>query len=332
MKLYNSYFCKKIGDIHDLKLNKVARQSLKKNQVRIKIYAIGLNYIDYLMIKGKYQYKNDVPFIPGTEACGIIIEENCNNNKLLNKRVIVNTKHGCFSEETTVDINNIYLIKKYLSTLKAASFFISALTSYISLIEIGNIKKNQSIIISGASGGVGQASVELAKNIGANIITIVSNNKKKLVTKKIGADIVFKNKEDIYTKVMNYTNNTGVDMILDLNGFLKENNLLRCLKWNGKYLIAGFTDNNITTIKTNYILIKGLQIFGIRAGEYLKRLNKKKKDKIIKEIFLLSKKNICTTKEYKTLSFKNLKKGLELLKERKSYGKVIIKTKYYKEY
>jgi NADPH:quinone reductase len=329
---YNNYICKKVGSIQNLVISKARRESLKKNYVRIKVYAIGLNYIDYLMIKGDYQYKNNIPFIPGTEACGIVIEENSNNKKLLNKRVIINTKSGCFSEEVVVDVKNIYLFKNNLNSLKAATFFISALTSYISLIEIANIKKNQTLIISGASGGIGQASIELAKYKGANVISIVSNNKKKLISKKIGANISIKNDEDIYNSVMNYTKNKKVDIILDLNGFLKNYNILRCLKWRGKYLIAGFTDNNITTLKTNYILIKGLQVFGVRAGEYLNRINCKKKNSILKEVFKLSYKNICTTKEYKTLSFKNLKKGLELIKERKSFGKIIIKTKYYKEY
>ena len=332
MNQYNNYVCKKIGSIQDLVLSKTQRENLKKNCVRIKVYAIGLNYIDYLMIKGDYQYKNNIPFIPGTEACGIVIEENCNNKKLLNRRVIINNKYGCFSEEAVIDIKNIYLIKDNLSSLKAASFIISALTSYISLIEIANIKKNQTIIISGASGGIGLASIELAKYKGANVISIVSNDKKKLITKKIGSNIVIKNNEDIYNSVMNYTKNKKADIILDLNGFLKNYNLLRCLKWRGKYLIAGFTDNNITTVKTNYILIKGLQVFGVRAGEYLKRINYKQKERILNEVFKLSKKNICTTKEYKSLSFKNLKKGLELIKERKSFGKIVIKTKHYKEY
>ena len=111
MNQYNNYVCKKIGSIQELVLSKAQRENLKKNCIRIKVYAIGLNYIDYLMIKGDYQYKNNIPFIPGTEACGIIIEENCNNKKLLNRKVIINTKYGCFSEEAVVDIKNIYLIK-----------------------------------------------------------------------------------------------------------------------------------------------------------------------------------------------------------------------------
>ena len=109
MELYKSYICEKTGSIQELVLRKVPRKLLKKHHIRIKIYAIGLNYIDYLMIKGQYQYKNNIPFTPGTEACGIIIEENCNNKKLLNRKVIINTKYGCFSEEAVVDIKNIYL-------------------------------------------------------------------------------------------------------------------------------------------------------------------------------------------------------------------------------
>ena len=92
--------------------------------MRLKVLAIGLNYVDTLMIKGDYQYKNELPFVPGTEACGIIIEENCNDIKLLNRKAIIFSKSGCFSEETIINVSQLVLLEKF-SSLDGASFFFS---------------------------------------------------------------------------------------------------------------------------------------------------------------------------------------------------------------
>ena len=100
---YNNYICQKLGKIENLKIKRNKSVELKKNEVRLKVLAIGLNYVDTLMIKGDYQYKNKLPFVPGTEACGIIIEENCNDVKLLNRKVIIFSKSGCFSEEAVIN-------------------------------------------------------------------------------------------------------------------------------------------------------------------------------------------------------------------------------------
>ena len=120
---YDNYICQKLGKIENLKIKKNKSIELKKNEVRLKILAIGLNYVDTLMIKGDYQYKNKLPFVPGTEACGIIIEENCNDVKLLNRKAIIFSKGGCFSEETITNISQLVLLEKKFSTIDGASFF-----------------------------------------------------------------------------------------------------------------------------------------------------------------------------------------------------------------
>ena len=131
---------------------------------------------------------------------------------------------------------------------------------------------------------------------------------------------------------MKITNNKGVDIVLDINGFLKEYNILKCIKWNGKYLIVGFADNNITSINTNYILIKGLKVFGIRSGEYLRNNTKFIKNKIVKNIFQLYYKGVFNTKFYNIKNFDNIVKGLTLIKDRRTSGKIIITTKYFCDY
>ena len=325
---YKNYICLNLGKIEDLRIKKNKRPKLSNNEVRLKVLAIGLNYIDTLMIKGDYQYKNTIPFVPGTEACGIIIEENCSNSKLLNKKAIIFSKGGCFSEEIVVNFSQLILLKKKFSIFEAASFFSSSLTAYIALKESADVKKNNSILITGASGSVGQASVKLALYLNAKVICIASNKRKAKLLEKIGVEKVILIKDDIKKKVMAMTNNRGVDIILDINGLLKEKNILSCLSWNGKYLIVGFTNNNISAIKTNYILIKSIKIFGIRAGEYLRRSTSVKREKIINAIFSLHDKEVFKVKTYSIKPFNRLIYELKKIRDRKSIGKIIIKTKH----
>ena len=325
---YNNYICQKLGKIENLKIKKNKSIELKKNEVRLKILAIGLNYVDTLMIKGDYQYKNKLPFVPGTEACGIIVEENCNDIKLLNRKSIIFSKSGCFSEEAIINKSQLVLLEKNFSSLDGASFFSSALTAYVTLLEKAKIKKNNFILITGASGGVGQACVKLALHLKAKVICIVSNKKKAALLKELGVEKIIFINNDIKKEVMEFTNNEGANIVLDINGLLKEKNILGSLSWNGKYLIVGFTNNNIGTIKTNYILIKSIQIFGVRAGEFLRRCSIIKKKKVIKDIFSLYKKGVFKVERYSIKPFNKLIYELIKIRDRKSIGKIIIKTKH----
>ena len=164
------------------------------------------------------------------------------------------------------------------------------------------------------------------------VIAIVGNNNKKKIIKKLGVKYVLTKDENLYYKIMKITNNYGVDIILDINGFLKQYNILKCIKWNGIYLIVGFADNNITSINTNYILIKGLKVFGIRSGEYYRSKTKALKNSIVKKIFKLYHDGVFDIKFYKIKKFNYIIKGLTLIKDRRTAGKIIIKTKHFSDY
>ncbi len=328
--LKNFYYnCNKLGSIKNLQLKEIKKKSLKKNSIRVHIHAIGLNYVDILMIRGKYQHKIKPPFVPGIEACGIIVEENCNNKNILNKKVIINKKGGCFSEVIEVSLNEIILIPKEIDSALAAGAFVNILTSYISLCKIIKVKKNQNILITGASGGVGSALIKLAKNTGVNVIAIISDKKKENFVKKIGAKstIMLESKE--LENISKYKDKYKVDIIIDINGLIKSKNILSFLKWNGKYVILGFMDNNYSKIPTQHILIKGLTIYGVRAGEFLKKSTNKKA--IINSVIKIMKKENINDQNYNLVSFKNLKQGLIKLQNRDNQGKKIVITKYYKK-
>ena len=283
------------------------------------------------MVEGKYQFKNKLPFIPGLEACGIIIEQNCNKSTLVGKKVIVHGKNGGFSEEIVTDYRNVIIIDKQIKSYIAAGFYVAYLTAYISLIEIAKAKKKQTMLITGASGGIGNALILLGNKIGMDIFVVTKNNKKKTFFNNFNIKYCLTEKDNIKEKIIKLTCSKRLDIIADVSGLQKKQNLLGCLKFGGKYLIIGFMDGNFSNIKTNYILIKGLEIFGVRAGEYVKRNFKNNNNRIIKSLISILKENINSKSNYSFYEFNNLKKALKAIKSRKSRGKVIIKTKYYKE-
>ena len=328
--LKNFYYnCNKLGSIKNLKIQEIRKRSLKKNYVRVQIHAIGLNYVDILMIKGKYQHRKEAPFTPGIEASGIISEENCNNKKLINKKVIINKKGGCFSEEIEAGLDDIIMIPEEIDCALAAGSFVPYLTSYISLVEIAKLKKKENILITGAAGGVGVASIKLAKSIGANVLAIVSNNNKRNFVKKIGSDKIILIDSKKLENIARYSDKYKIDTVLDITGLIKSKKLLSFLNWQGKYIIVGFMNKNFYHIPTNYILIKGLSIFGVRAGEYLKK--SKKKNKIIRNIIRMIKQDNINSFNYKIVDFNKLAACLSKLENRTSLGKNIAVTKYYKK-
>ena len=326
VKVYN---CKKFGTYKNIFIEYRDRDKLLKNQLRVKILTIGLNYVDILMIKGKYQYKLNPPFVPGIEACGIIIEERCNKKNLLNKKVIINRKGGCFSEEIVVNLNEIIIVPTIVNSILAGGYFIPYLTSYIALKEVGEISKGDKVLVTGASGGVGSAFMNSLKSLGAKIFPITTSPKKKRYIYNLVSNTAIVHNKNHPLNLFKYKGK--MDVVIDINGFLKSENILSTLKWGGKYIIIGFMENNVSKIKTNYILIKGLKVFGIRAGEYLKRQDLISKSDILGKVLKNLIKNKVPKMIFNVISFDDLKEGLKEMSERNSIGKIIVKTRHYDE-
>mgnify|MGYP001284726367 CR=1 FL=1 len=329
MKEFYNYKCNKLGHVKNLIFSKEQSKPVNKNQFKVLIYAIGLNYIDILMIKGKYQFKNNLPFIPGIEACGRIIEENCNMPEAVGKKVIIISKGGCFSEEVIADKNDVIFIDNNINTLAASGYYIPFITSYVTLIEIAKAKKGDVLIITGASGGIGSCAIVIAKQLGMKVISLVENVKKIDFVKKLGSSSHLIIGKDIKKAVMKITHKKGANIIMDISGLQNKYNLMSLLEWGGRYCIVGFIKKNIAMLPTNYLLIKGLKVYGIRAGEYMKRYQKRK-ILILKDFNKFLKKNKTLYKSYEVVDFSSIKENLNKIEKRKSLGKIIVKTKYYR--
>ena len=263
---YNSIICEKLGSIDDLKLIHRHREKLNKDQIRIKVEACGINFPDKLMVEGKYQLKPTLPFTPGMELSGTVIESNAKGFRN-GTNVIAQMRYGGFTEEVIVNKENVIIMPKVFNFEEAAGFSVAAQTAYVSLVERANIQAGNTLLILGATGGVGLAAIQLGVMLGAKVIAICSNKKKQITAIQAGAKYAFQYDEMI-NKVKEVTKNEGVDIIYDPIGGEHFSQSLKVIKWGGKVLIIGFASGNIPSISTNYALIKGISLLGVRAGEY----------------------------------------------------------------
>lgn len=319
---YNAVICENFGSINNLKIKKIQSKKLQNNEVRINVKACGINFPDKLMVEGKYQLKPILPFTPGMEVSGIITETNSSKFKE-GTNIIAHMRYGGFSEEVIVNQEYLRIIPKNFTFEEAAGFSVAAQTAYVSLVERANIKPNQTLLILGATGGVGLAAIQLAVTIGAKVIAICSNKIKQNAAIKAGAKYAF-NYREMINKVKEVTDNKGVDIIYDPIGGEYFTKSLKVIKWGGKILIVGFASGSIPTLPINIALIKGISILGVRAGEYFRKFPDKK-EPALNNLFKIANTGKITPFIYESHSLSKVIETLKKIEQRKVIGRIILK-------
>jgi len=318
---YNAIQCNSFGPIDNLNYTKFDSLPIKNNEVRIEVKSCGVNFPDKLMVEGKYQLKPSLPFIPGMELSGTVSESN-NNDYPTGTKVIYQMRYGAYSEEVIANINDLKVFPKNFSFEEAAGFSVASQTAYVSLVERANIIKDQTILILGATGGVGLAAVQLANSIGAIVIAACSTKRKQEKAIKAGAKYAIGYK-GLIDNVKEITNQDGVDIVYDPIGgeyFLKS---LKVIKWGGKLLVIGFASGTIPSLPINIALIKGISILGVRAGEYFRQYPKLK-EPAMKKLLSIANKGLITPIIYDTMKLKDASKALKKIENREVIGRLIL--------
>jgi len=307
-----------------VKIVNLERKTLKPNEIRVLIKAASVNFPDLLMISGLYQFKPEFPFVLGMESAGIIIEVGKDvKNFTIEDEVIVGGKTGSFSEEIVVTQEDIRRKPKYLSWEEASAFTVAYLTAYVALICRGNLNSGESLLVHGAAGGVGLAAVDLGNIYGANVIATASSSEKRDFLIGYGVEHVLPVK-GFKDRVKELTEGKGADVIYDPVGGDVFDESVRCIAWNGRLLIIGFTSGRIPSIAVNIPLIKGFSVVGVRGGEFGRRNPKKGKENL-DAIDNLAKEGKLNPNIYKTYPLENTVDALLELRNRSVIGKVCIK-------
>jgi NADPH:quinone reductase len=263
--------CRELGPPESLRLEAFASAPLAQGQARVAIHAAGINFPDILMAAGEYQLKPPLPFTPGVEAAGEVVEVNDAAGVAVGDRVIVKMRHGAYADEAVVAPSQLTPLPSTFDYAEGATFLAAHGTAYHALIDRGQLRPGEVLLVHGAGGGVGLAAVEIGKMLGATVIAAASSEEKLAVAQARGADhLVLYRTEPFRDAVKRITDGRGVDVVFDPVGGEIFENSVRCIAWGARILVIGFT-GGIGLARTNLLLIKGASVLGVRAGEAVRR-------------------------------------------------------------
>ncbi len=240
------------------------------DQVRIAVHAAGVNFADTLMVRGRYQATPPLPFTPGMELAGEVIEAGKNIKWFKpGDRAIAILDHGGFAEEAVAHYSRIMHIPEGMSYEEAAGMPIVYGTSHLALTHRANLRPGETLLVHGAAGGAGLTAVEIGKALGATVIAAASTPEKRAVAKDHGADhLIDSSNEVVHERVRELTSGRGADVIYDPVGGDAFASSLRCAAFESRILIVGFASGKIQRIPANILLVKNITVIGFYWGAY----------------------------------------------------------------
>ena len=257
--------CKKFGPPSTLVVADVPSPHAAANQVVITVKAAAINFPDSLIIEGKYQIRPEPPFSPGFEVAGVI--KACGEGVTgfaVGDRVIAITTWGGYAEEVAVGAENPIPMPAAMDFPAAAAFMTTYGTSYYALKDRAQLRAGETLLVLGASGGVGIAAIQVGKALGARVIAAASSDAKLAVCREQGADeLINYGSEDLRARVKALTGGKGIDVVYDPVGGAFSEKALRDMAWNGRFLVVGFATGDIPKVPLNLALLKNCSIIGV---------------------------------------------------------------------
>lgn len=249
--------------LHDLP----APPSPSRDEVQVRIAARGVQYVDVLMLAGKYQFRPEPPFVPGGEAAGHVIAVGDDvGNLAVGDAVMLRQSLGAFAEIGNVKAALCDKVPAQLSLPQAGVFRAAYTTAYHALLQRGRLQAGETVLVHGAAGGIGIAAIQVARLFGATVIATAGSEEKRAACLEEGAAHAIDYRSGFVDRVKELTDGRGVDIVYDPIGDKVADESLRCLAWGGRLLILGFLGGGPTNIRSNYLLIKGIDAVGVRIG------------------------------------------------------------------
>ena len=325
--------CVELGGPDKLKINEVDSPSVIPGHVVIDIKSGSINFPDVLMIQGLYQFQPPLPFTPGGESAGIISEVGEDVTKFkVGDKVFAMTGTGAFAEKILAHEASCMLIPNSMDYDSAAALSMTYGTSLYALKQRANIQPGETLLVLGASGGVGIAAIELGKAMGAKVIAAASTQDKVDMCMAHGADEGFiypsgnldrDQQKQLSNKVKELTGGMGANVVYDPVGDSYSEPCLRATAWEGRYLVIGFAAGEIPKIPLNITLLKGCQIVGVFWGAWV-GMQPDENNKNFDELFKLHAEGKINPEVSQKYALENSADAFSHLANRKAKGKVII--------
>ena len=318
--------CREItDDLSGVAVCDVAMPVPGPGEVRIRLRATSVNYPDILLCQGNYQLKLEPPFTPGMDIAGEIdaLGQGVVGFEL-GDPVVGGMRHGGFAEFAVVSAEGLQRKPASMSFAEAAAYQVAYLTAYVALVRRAGLQEGETLLVHGASGGVGMAAVELGKLLGARVIATGGSDAKLDSVAAFGAHHVINTRDGFKDQVRALTQGQGADVIFDPVGGDVFDESVRCINFEGRLLVVGFTSGRIATLSSNMPLIKGFSVMGVRAGEYGRRFPERGAENL-EQIWQWARAGKTRPHVHAELPLNKAVEGFHMLQRREVVGKLIIR-------
>ena len=320
--------CEQLGPPESLVVKDTERPAIKPAHVRVDVHYCSVNFPDALMVQGQHQYKFAPPFIPGGEISGVISELGADVRGLAVGDAVTGLSFtGGFAEDVVVPAERVYPLPPGVDMAQACCLAGTYGTAVHAFEQRAHLKTGESVLVLGAAGGSGAAAVQIAKLMGAYVIAAVGSEEKLAFALKCGADEGFNYATTPLKDAVRASRGaTGVDVIYDPVGGDYAEPALRCMAWNGRYLVIGFAAGGIPAFKANLPLLKGCSIVGVFTGEFIQREPEANKANTLKMMACVAQGRLRPViSEVVTLA--DTGKAMRALLDRKAMGKIVVRVR-----
>jgi NADPH2:quinone reductase len=262
--------CNAFDGVDALTVGEAPEPRPRAHEVLVEVHAASVSYMDYLMISGGYQLRPPLPYVPGTDSAGIVVAVGEKVDRFRpGDRVACEGWYGAFAERVSVTASRTALLPDNVDFVTGSTLLHIYLTAYYALVDRAQVRSGETVLVTGAAGGVGLACVELARLLEARVIAAVGSPAKASVVRGYGADAVIDySSEDVRERVKALTGGEGVDVCVDNVGGKLFATLARLMRWNGRLLPVGFASGEVPSIPMNLPLLKNYSIVGIFTGAW----------------------------------------------------------------
>ncbi len=324
--MMKAILCKALGGPSGLVLEDIPVPEPKPGEVLIRVRAAALNFLDTLILRGKYQFKPDLPFSPGSEIAGVVERPGDGVSTLApGDRVMGYARFNGCREFTALPARGLLKIPDGVTDEAAAGLTITYGTAIHGLKDRGRLKAGETLAVLGASGGAGLAAVEIGKALGARVIACASSAEKLAICQQHGADgLLNYDSEDVKDGLRALTGGAGPHVIYDCVGDRYAEPALRSIAWGGRYLVIGFAAGEIPRIPLNLLLLKGCEMAGVFFGRFTE-LEPEAAAANMRQLLAWCEDGTLRPHIGKIFPLEETAQAVAMLEERKAVGKIIVR-------
>src|SRR5262245_27705182 len=320
---------REFGPLEAAALDELPQPVPKENEVLVEVRATAVNFVDLLVIGGSYQFLPERPFAPGKLPAGVVTATGAAVTRFKpGDRVLTMAEQGGYAAFVTVAETQCHWLPDRLSFVDAAAMSLVYDTSWFALRDRARLASGETVLVLGASGGVGPAAIQLAKAMGAKVLAGAANPDKFAMVREMGADAVIDLsrpdlRDTLREQVHAATEGRGADVILDPLGGDVFDAALRSLAWRGRLVVIGFAAGRIPSVKANYLLVKNIEVSGLQISDYRKR-RPEQMAACFAEVFSMYEQGKLKRLPTKTYPLEQFATALNDIKDRKARGRVVL--------